>query len=543
MRFLILCFFILIFQNTYCQIDCRDAGIGSDYPPGCAICNRVISGDNIGFTPDDTISYDFPCGAVDNSIWYTFMTNPNGRVFIDANASDCKKDLGLEMVIFDTNLKRVSSCLSVVDNFQNYTINLEGSTTYYLVVDGIDSDECGFSIDLGGLGFSASGFLQTIPRLAKYCVAGEICFSPTVAGIEYQWKVPPDDSIVSGGGPTDDQVCLWFQTIGEREISVEVDNPCFGKLEFSEDILIESGFSLFIDSIQSDKENLCLDDEVTFFYDWKFGSVNADWRVSGTDSPILGGGARTDTFLRTKITNEGVMIEVSISPNSECGIPAFKNFDVPRRVNERVDTIICRGSCFQVNDSCYSETGIHFINSKLLAQNSCDSLVTLNLTVLSAFPSPILDCKATTNGIQLNWTIPNGAEEYVIFVDRDSIATVVTNSFLIENIPIGEMVEIKVQPRGSCSYLPVEIVCNNVISGIDDDFLNNRISIFPNPTTGNLNIETDLKIEEIEIYNTAGRLLQKEKITSFELENQEAGVYFLKIKTSDGVGVKRILVN
>jgi len=82
-----------------------------------------------------------------------------------------------------------------------------------------------------------------------------------------------------------------------------------------------------------------------------------------------------------------------------------------------------------------------------------------------------------------------------------------------------------------------------LISKTEDNFLKNKISIFPNPTTGKLNIKTDLKIESVEVFDIAGQLLQKEKTTSFKLENRDAGIYILKIKTNEGVGVKRVLVN
>lgn len=80
-------------------------------------------------------------------------------------------------------------------------------------------------------------------------------------------------------------------------------------------------------------------------------------------------------------------------------------------------------------------------------------------------------------------------------------------------------------------------------SSFNDVFVADKLFVVPNPTNGQVQIETDLQVDEIAIYDFSGRLLQKELDTFFDMNRFGAGIYFLKIKTNEGVGVKRVVVN
>jgi hypothetical protein len=85
---------------------------------------------------------------------------------------------------------------------------------------------------------------------------------------------------------------------------------------------------------------------------------------------------------------------------------------------------------------------------------------------------------------------------------------------------------------------------SNVISSINDKFLEQSVQIYPNPVFDNLTIETqDLQIKEVVISDLTGRIIQSYKTENkrFEipLNQQVAGSYFVKIMTDKGTVIKR----
>jgi len=62
----------------------------------------------------------------------------------------------------------------------------------------------------------------------------------------------------------------------------------------------------------------------------------------------------------------------------------------------------------------------------------------------------------------------------------------------------------------------------------DDNIYTNDIMIFPNPTTGLVNVETE-DVESIEIFNIAGRQLYKGKEKEIDLSLKPKGLYIIKV--------------
>ena len=77
-------------------------------------------------------------------------------------------------------------------------------------------------------------------------------------------------------------------------------------------------------------------------------------------------------------------------------------------------------------------------------------------------------------------------------------------------------------------------------SGVDD-ILNSNINIYPNTTDGLIHINSDLKIEKIELFSGEGKLLNAttELFTLLDVK----GIYFIKIITVQGNIMKRVVVN
>ena len=63
---------------------------------------------------------------------------------------------------------------------------------------------------------------------------------------------------------------------------------------------------------------------------------------------------------------------------------------------------------------------------------------------------------------------------------------------------------------------------------------NSRFSIYPNPATSTLTVQTNEVVEQIQIFNSLGALVQTEKQTSFSIEQLPSGVYIIQFQTIQG---------
>jgi len=109
---------------------------------------------------------------------------------------------------------------------------------------------------------------------------------------------------------------------------------------------------------------------------------------------------------------------------------------------------------------------------------------------------------------------------------------------LVEILAVGQIV---VHSKPSCDI-------------INESFLSNLISIYPNPANNTLNIEIDkdyLSKTDINIYlyDVIGKLMKEinnndiiNNIIQINLTSFADGIYYLNIQTSDGSMVKKIVI-
>jgi hypothetical protein len=75
--------------------------------------------------------------------------------------------------------------------------------------------------------------------------------------------------------------------------------------------------------------------------------------------------------------------------------------------------------------------------------------------------------------------------------------------------------------------------------------IDNSILVSPNPTSSNVNINSNFNIKSIQIYDVQGRLLETKLLqdvkTSINLLDKTNGIYFLKITTDKGGKVEKIV--
>ena len=95
-------------------------------------------------------------------------------------------------------------------------------------------------------------------------------------------------------------------------------------------------------------------------------------------------------------------------------------------------------------------------------------------------------------------------------------------------------------------------LCNEKLVGIKENTLDeNQISVYPNPTSGkfNISVSSDLNVQSISVrvLDQMGRIVFEgenlSKNSSFDLSNNQRGIYFMEVKTQNKVTVKKIVVN
>ncbi len=85
---------------------------------------------------------------------------------------------------------------------------------------------------------------------------------------------------------------------------------------------------------------------------------------------------------------------------------------------------------------------------------------------------------------------------------------------------------------------------NQVILGTNNLFLDQQLILYPNPTSGLLNLQKSeaLQIDQVRIFNTLGQLLYSERYSeAIDISKYGKGMLFFQIETSEGVINKTIM--
>lgn len=504
---------IFIFQFTlssftlFSQPPCLPAAGGipaSDEPPGCIMCGPIYSGSTIGFTADTT-DFVFPCGTVDNSQWITILADSSGNIQATILASNCRQGAGVELAIYDQNLNIVSNC------FSSDGVNLPGNVSasglspgepYYIFVDGFNGDECDILVTTSGGSNTGPpdppGVMTITPDTSPLCIGAIVCYSieSVFAANDYEWVIPGNSTIVSGGGSQDTAICVEYIALGGGVIRVTPSNSCFPGIPAIEPVIVLPILPTLRPPIF-----LCPEDTTGFLRDTCFKTA------LGCDSCV------TSIFV--------------------------PNVQVPNLI----DAYVCGGNCFQVGDSCYSQTPSSTIRILDAQQNGCDSLIILNITESDTVPAPIISCTSDLSSIEFNWHPLANASEYIIFVNGDSIEQTTNTNFRIDSLDVGQTIELIVQPIGDfCNFEMGMVSCSTNTTSTNDidktDFV-----IFPNPTSDIVSIRSEYSLENIKVMTSLGNLLFETTEKEIDLSQLPNGIYFFIIKSEQRFFIKKVVKN
>ncbi len=98
---------------------------------------------------------------------------------------------------------------------------------------------------------------------------------------------------------------------------------------------------------------------------------------------------------------------------------------------------------------------------------------------------------------------------------------------------------------GGDSYAGRVRVFHNNFLGVEDNLVDSKLEVYPNPTNANLIVET-INMEQIEIRDSKGNLILQKPTTrnkiSLNMSLYSKGVYFIKVTASNSVQFSKVLV-
>ncbi len=215
-----------------------------------------------------------------------------------------------------------------------------------------------------------------------------------------------------------------------------------------------------------------------------------------------------------------------------------------------IDTI-CQGDSLEWRNNWYYNTSIY--TDSFQTVNGCDSIYSLDLT---ANPLPLI---YTVNG---GGSYPSGGSgvaiglsgselgiDYTLFLNGTiniSVESGTGSAISFGNQTLAGVYSVIAEnTTTNCSVEMLDSATITITTGING-YSEDGIFIYPNPTSNSFIIEAEF-IKSVVISNTEGMLIMEKEINStsakIDLANYAKAIYFIKIQTSKGIFVRKIILN
>lgn len=196
-----------------------------------------------------------------------------------------------------------------------------------------------------------------------------------------------------------------------------------------------------------------------------------------------------------------------------------------------VSATACTSYTWAQNGTTYNASGAY--TDTIPNSTGCDSIITLNLTIVSFVAT------ATDNGNATVTASTGTTYQWINCATNAPIAGATAQTFAATaNGSYAAIVS-----NGTCSDTTNCVTIANV--GIKENTIS-TISVHPNPTNDYVIVTMDASSATVEVMDVQGKLVQATQIKSgdqIDLSAYERGVYTLRIKTEFGTSVERIVKN
>ncbi|MBO7489991.1 MAG: fibronectin type III domain-containing protein [Bacteroidales bacterium] len=215
--------------------------------------------------------------------------------------------------------------------------------------------------------------------------------------------------------------------------------------------------------------------------------------------------------------------------NVNSGYPIFGEPDIIT-VNDTLVTASCEN--FEFDGLTFDQSGIyvfHVVDSS----DFVDSTLTLMLTINYGDTTQVSD---TVN-------LGEGYEGHGFSLSAEELNSLNRNS-RVREVYVLQFLD-SLQNANGCDSLVVLTlyVINNGVDVPEVQKLT-EVKVYPNPTRGVVNVEGS-DLESIEVYDNISRRVLSRKVegdrTTFDLSQQPAGSYYIRVRTANGTVVKKVI--
>ena len=158
----------------------------------------------------------------------------------------------------------------------------------------------------------------------------------------------------------------------------------------------------------------------------------------------------------------------------------------------------------------------------------------LNLTIEN------VDVSVTANGASLTANASGMSYQWVDCDNNYALLSGETNQTFTSTVAVGNFAVIV--SDGSCQDTSACYIIDQAGLFNEDKF---NVQLYPNPTSGLVQVKWDGNIDKIEVTDSRGRIVYSNTPTSNQIqidtETFAQGIYFLKLYSSEGYGVKELI--
>jgi uncharacterized repeat protein (TIGR03803 family) len=147
-------------------------------------------------------------------------------------------------------------------------------------------------------------------------------------------------------------------------------------------------------------------------------------------------------------------------------------------------------------------------------------------------------------------TISTGLSGNYVYLWTDgSTGSSLTIDAATEGVGVHYYMVYVVDSQNNCGREDTIKVTINACTGIDNnEFDEKAVAVYPNPSAGLFTIDSDIEIDQLEVYSTQGKLIYSEEVNfkgsdmKLDLRNHTPGVYYLLIMSGDNILRKQLII-
>ena len=215
------------------------------------------------------------------------------------------------------------------------------------------------------------------------------------------------------------------------------------------------------------------------------------------------------------------------------------------KVGDATGVVYVDRNLTQGTQYCYTVKSVRGLVESEASNQACATTGGVKPTPPVA-PSNLTIAALSTSSVKLAWSSVGNASSYNVYQGDEMIASTELPSYTVEGLEYNTeyCFTVTALNENGESEKSAEACGKTKGEGIEE--LASAFSIYPNPVNDKLYIETEVEIEEVVVYDVYGRhqvieTPSHQEVMTVEVSNLNSGVYFVMIKTNEGVVTKRFI--